>query len=1379
MSNRTIRILIIVALLTVFAAGLAHSASFTYSSQRKEIKAGVLIFPAADGKYTVRSAAPYVFHVLNERPDVKPKGWEFVNPLAPSTVSDDCALRWGLSAGVPISKNMACYWEVRIDSGLTELSQFDILYIGLQASRNLTREQREKLRKVADAGGLLWIENCSTGNIDLNNFVTPALLFRGGSGGWAGAPNRMHPLVHRPYDLSWDELSTLGTDPNELNGSGRHFVGGRRVDCGPGGARYFHTVIGTGSNPAANPILSASQYGSGHIVASAEPIGFAISAFGSSFVNVSTLLYNHATCPGDRISLAPGEDLKAAVNIISWGGEHTTFHKNARHTGYSYDEVTAPLALKWNYDGQRELGITTGSSAAILNDMVFYVDGNGWLHAFDLSPAQDLDGDGNPDDGVSADFRSDFSAGKQYDEIWAQPCRSPASSPTVAYVPVGGGDYAPAVFVATANGELLGFNAVTGADLGNPLVTMNPYPADVAATGVVNVPAPTYFDGVLYAGDGKGFLWAKDLFFGNDWKWPLTPRHLPPSTTSPTVGFFRNPITGSVDQLVYMAARGLPGSINGCVYSFPVKVYNEVLTPDRSTQNRYNVRNYQRVAIKEGAYSVFRVAPGGQLQDITSNATIRQPGAFDIDPGVISPGDTIIADYELDLTRTDYPPEHRQRLEVKTPPPPGSGNPPGVGIVSTPAASSKDILYYGTENGSLYAVMEDGWGITTKWRWYLGDLASVDPGVFPAAPDLATGGVIGSPAVGEDKVYYVVQGGGSSYILAFDADPVFRLNVGSSIDDKRQVEVMQMDTMDAGRPTSFTGAEEGTDTSRRRVTFKVDYGKGRITIENFISPLSASQNIVVRFSPVTESGPGTQVEQVHPAFPGPAGSPYPDDYWNNLAWCLKIPAGAGTGLITSSPMLMGSVLYFGDSEGRVHALDVDRISQTTAKGGYKEAGDVADLHWVWPDPKKGQQGLGGPILSTVAGSQGHIAVTSAEGLAILYNGLTLVADSRRVLEADSAGRVVWSCDSTTTYTGTRIKGTTVPVYGASKKAFNKPSVARRVGTSNILVADTGNNRIVLMDRAGNTLIEISEFKDSGDPPVLPPGSPLKLNTPTDVWMETKVGTGADAGTMSYRFLITDSGNHRIIEVEAKYDQVTGRYSNVELIWATRTLEQGKRYRYTNAGRYPKIGGGTEIIAVIDNYVPDSANPETTGGAIVTINESTGLIDIDPNAGPMVRRYADAIGVKGTYRLVNPTFFTRQFKGDRFTDVIADANGIYVAEFMVDVPPSIAESMKPPYLAIKHVWRAPDPINSSLTITGQRQLAVSNVQLLPNGNLLVTNKASCLDPRAPGYDAQGEVFEIGFDPLSGSWVRGWPAPGSEIGQGSYPLEQPASAERLLQ
>src|SRR6185503_7500128 len=127
---------------------------------------------------------PHVFYVLNSRNDLKPLGFEFMNPAAPAVITSEIYKRWQdrqrggaspdpafvagssqaavFTVGSRVTKNMGAYWEVNVDTLATEdLRQFDILYIHSH-KQNITfgSEVKEKLRRYVDAGGTLFVENC-------------------------------------------------------------------------------------------------------------------------------------------------------------------------------------------------------------------------------------------------------------------------------------------------------------------------------------------------------------------------------------------------------------------------------------------------------------------------------------------------------------------------------------------------------------------------------------------------------------------------------------------------------------------------------------------------------------------------------------------------------------------------------------------------------------------------------------------------------------------------------------------------------------------------------------------------------------------------------------------------------------------------------------------------------------------------------------------------------------------------------------------------------------------------------------------------------------------------------------------------------------------
>ncbi len=130
--------------------------------------------------------------------------------------------------------------------------------------------------------------------------------------------------------------------------------------------------------------------------------------------------------------------------------------------------------------------------------------------------------------------------------------------------------------------------------------------------------------------------------------------------------------------------------------------------------------------------------------------------------------------------------------------------------------------------------------------------------------------------------------------------------------------------------------------------------------------------------------------------------------------------------------------------------------------------------------------------------------------------------------------------------------------------------------------------------------------------------------------------------------------------------------------------------------------------------------------------------------------------------MNPVFFNREFtSAGEYCDVIADSNGIYVVEHVGTAVTGIRF-----YSADEH------------RIATGRPLMVSYAQLLPNRNVLVTNKAV-----SPAAGMSGEIFELKYvyveEDDSWEWNICWPTEDVKMGGGSYPFEQPSSAERLYQ
>ena len=158
--------------------------------------------PAAIGG--VENVTPYVFYVMDRRTDLKPAGWEFVNPLASTTITGDVYNRWLLPridrwrsrllehtpagiafrTGQPLTKNFGGYWEVNLDNvSSTDLQQFDVILMAYHYNQTqFTSDEREKLRHYVDGGGTVWLEDeggfniQNGGNYGAGQFIRRARL---------------------------------------------------------------------------------------------------------------------------------------------------------------------------------------------------------------------------------------------------------------------------------------------------------------------------------------------------------------------------------------------------------------------------------------------------------------------------------------------------------------------------------------------------------------------------------------------------------------------------------------------------------------------------------------------------------------------------------------------------------------------------------------------------------------------------------------------------------------------------------------------------------------------------------------------------------------------------------------------------------------------------------------------------------------------------------------------------------------------------------------------------------------------------------------------------------------------------------------------------
>jgi len=420
------------ALLCFLAGGnalLASEAVIPYGKVRRVIRCGMMGLlkgstspgePAA----TIETLSPYVFYVLgSDQVSVpalnpssaqfpfsppKPVGWEFTNPAANPAASKSTENYWTAGLTLP---------------GMEEVSlkNFDLILLCVRPGLTLDQFQQRLLASWVEQGGLLWIDNQSQQSqaqeVVLNLWMEPApLTFRGMSGGPAGkfAADPNHGLLKGIYTLTQQDINLLGVqepfdpaNPGVVTSSLFGILSGIGVGSAATGSPQLllQEVVRENAGTTTWPSIAAGRFGRGAVVATSCGVAQAISAWYESLLG------------GQRGELPEWAipDIKLAYNMIAWAQTWSNQQGDARGQGAQAGDLGAPLSERWRFDrlltGKSVLSPL--SAAVVSGGLILAADGGGLLHAFDMRPERDLDGDGRPDDGLP-----DFINGTTFDEVW-------------------------------------------------------------------------------------------------------------------------------------------------------------------------------------------------------------------------------------------------------------------------------------------------------------------------------------------------------------------------------------------------------------------------------------------------------------------------------------------------------------------------------------------------------------------------------------------------------------------------------------------------------------------------------------------------------------------------------------------------------------------------------------------------------------------------------------------------------------------------------------------------------------------------------------------------------------------------------------------------
>jgi len=296
--------------------------------------------------------------------------------------------------------------------------------------------------------------------------------------------------------------------------------------------------------------------------------------------------------------------------------------------------------------------------------------------------------------------------------------------------------------------------------------------------------------------------------------------------------------------------------------------------------------------------------------------------------------------------------------------------------------------------------------------------------------------------------------------------------------------------------------------------------------------------------------------------------------------------------------------------------------------------------------------------ATPAIQENLLATQTFRGVTVFRSPNVVVADTNRVIEASGDSR---AAAVTEVLTKLHPDDSDFPVptdpqfanFGTGRrividrKALNRPSVVRKLNAASsltsvfassgaaaasdtaggsairetveyaeesYLAADTGNNRAVEWNPAGQVIWECTHVQDPFN--LLPSGETTALNGPRDVqrWVEQERGTGFTDPVYVIHTLITDTGNNRVLEVVDKvlyqrglinpnsFTQIPGQVAGGQpirwyhvVVWSSQTNAQGLNLRYQNAQRIywadangdpiPTPGANNGVAATSPPFLP--------------------------------------------------------------------------------------------------------------------------------------------------------------------------------------------------
>ncbi len=571
---------------TIAIAALSMAGPQTYANKQQSIGVGVVVLSSS-----VASSAPYAWMVLDDASRIKPAGWNISNPGGSTYVTSEIASRWsasGATVGGKLSKRNAAYWEVNLSNiSDTLLAQYNVLLISPAATTSITPLERERLRGFVDRGGVLWVDSGSMGNVGVDPGNNLPIPFRNILASGASYFDTSSPLFDSVVTLDSSDLGALGglggygvaaIDASSLGGfSATNYIGSQFEFS-------LNRSVGIRAGGVNN--VTIGRIGDGFVVTTGLPVSLALNnGAGTGYLANSNSGYLPSTVAA----------AKFAVNLIGLANEYRQQGGGSRHANGNIFDLGAPLARRFEAESGPGAVLGNNASSSVYKGMIV-ASSSDHITVFDAKPGQDLDGDGDPDDGIGAtsgginDGLRDLSVGASYDRIWSSnTLPNPISSPSCTEVFYNGA-WIDMVLVVDGKGTLHAYqlnaknsNGYLIGGTRNELFTVTP-PSGSAAVTVNGKVNPATIDGglaimadTLSTSTNDGRVWIVDLTTGqkmasaNDWRvggGGTTAEALPIIANPATVGYI--PIqdnSGGLDRVIYVT-----GNVSNGTTQYPTMV---------------------------------------------------------------------------------------------------------------------------------------------------------------------------------------------------------------------------------------------------------------------------------------------------------------------------------------------------------------------------------------------------------------------------------------------------------------------------------------------------------------------------------------------------------------------------------------------------------------------------------------------------------------------------------------------------------------------------------------------------------------------------------------------------------------------------------------